>query len=389
MTSNSRPGAPPSLTLRIALFGAAGLLVAGTFFAARAGGERGLLAGALIAAALALSWLLADQITRRRRLIPAEAIARPALEGLARIDEAILQQLDRVVQVSEDATLKTISRVNGLHDLSSRLIRYLTTANAQSSRMQAEIELNGRIVAELSGFVQRLPEQIALERAHLESLVKEVESLSSITETIRTMARQTEIVSINAAIAAAGAGEAGRGFSVLAGEVRRLATQSTRSALEIDAHIAHLVGKVKERSSGEFERSMRENETEAARLMTLTGKLDESYLDMRQFYGMLLTAVTEHNTDLDRGIQSLLETAQHHDVSKQILDRVHPAFDSRHSVVVDLVTALSTKSPDTAEIDARSLNLAGDYLAREASHRDPDAGAGEAPGEPGQRIELF
>jgi methyl-accepting chemotaxis protein len=255
--------------------------------------------------------------------------------------------------------------------------------------MQAGIELNSKIIHELANFVQTLPQQISQEREHFRQLLGEVRGLSAMTDTISGIARQTEILAINAAIEAARAGDAGKGFGVLAGEVRRLATQSHGSADTISHDITRLVKTVEKSFSGEFEARTRHNETEAARLGGLTRQLDESYVDMRQFYGMLMTAITQHNSELDRGIGLLLDTAQYQDVIKQIVDRVHPAVDARNMVLSELISRLRSGQRDTAEIDARAQSLSTEYLGGEALHRDPDAAAEEAPGDPGKRIELF
>ena len=301
----------------------------------------------------------------------------------------MLGQLGRAVGLSEDAAVQMIGRVTGLRVLSARLMGYLQTAHVQSDTMQVEIERSGSIVAELAGFVQQLPQQIAQERAYMGQLVAEVRQLASISETIRSMARQTEILSINAAIAAAQAGEHGKAFGVLAGEVRRLAVESNGSAQAIEQNIRNLVDTVQARSTGEAAKRLQHNEAEAARLLALTGKLDEGYLDMRQFYGMLLTAITEHNTALDVGITELLDTAQYQDVIKQIVDRLHPVFETRAEVLDALIGRLRSGELDTAPQDARAAALADDYLQAEAAHRDPDAAADAAPGQPGQRIEFF
>jgi len=312
-----------------------------------------------------------------------------ALQGLRALDERMLDKLGQAVDLSEGAALTMIERVTGLRGLSGRLMDYLRQAQQQSVAMQREIERNGSIVAELAGFVQQLPQQIEQERLYLDQLVTEVRQLAAITETIRGMARQTEILSINAAIAAARAGDAGRGFSVLAGEVRRLALESNQSAQAIEAHIRHLVATVQARGGGEFAQRMQHNEAEAARLLSLTGKLDEGYLDMRQFYAMLLTAITEHNGALDEGITGLLDTAQHQDVFKQMIDRLGLAFAQREAVLAELMARLRQGHQDTAELDAQASALADQYDLAEAAHRDPDAAAGAAPGEPMARIELF
>jgi methyl-accepting chemotaxis protein len=311
------------------------------------------------------------------------------LTGLRELDRQVLQQLGRAVGLSETAALDFVERLAGLHGLSGRLIQYLGQAKSQSQAMQHGMEQNSRIIAELAAFVQTLPTQIAQERAHFKTLLDEVKGLSAMTDTIRGIARQTEILAINAAIEAARAGEAGRGFAVLAGEVRRLATQSNESAAKINQDIARLVQTVEVGFSGDFAARTRHNEAEAERLGNMTRQLDDSYVDMRQFYDMLMIAVTQHNTELDQGIGLLLDTAQYQDVIKQIVDRVQPAIESRNQVLAELIARLRAGQLDTTEIDARAGALAADYLAQEAAHRDPDAAAHEAPGEPGKRIELF
>lgn len=301
----------------------------------------------------------------------------------------MLKQLDRAIGLSETASLQVIQRVSGLRALSAKLMSYLATAHEQSTHMQAEIERNGAIIGELAGFVNQLPQQIANERQDLEDLVSKVRRLSGVTDAIRRMARQTEILSINAAIAAARAGEHGRAFGVLAGEVRRLAQQSSESAREIETTINHLVEAVSARSGGEFAERLQYNEAEAARLLSLTDRLDEGYLDMRQFYALLLTAITEHNGALDRGITELLDSAQYQDVFKQIVDRLEPTLAGRHEVLSELLLRLRSGQLDTTDLDEKVRDLLTSYDDSEAMHRDPDAQADAQPGDPGLRIELF
>jgi methyl-accepting chemotaxis protein len=334
------------------------------------------------------AWM-SGRFVRRTAVAPDAAGPCRAVAGMRELDAQVLAQLDRAVGLSEHSALHFIERLSGLRELSSRLINYLGHAHQQSEAMQEGIELNSRIIHELAAFVQTLPQQIAQEREQLQRLLTNVKGLSDMTDTIRGIARQTEILAINAAIEAARAGEAGKGFAVLAGEVRRLATQSNETAARASRDIASLVDTVEVGYSGDFEARTRHNEAEAQRLGGLTRQLDDSYVDMRQFYEMLMTAVTQHNTELDRGIGGLLDTAQYQDVFKQIVDRVQPALDSRHEVMQSLIARLRAGQRDTVELDERAEALAQNYLHAEAAHRNPDAAADAEPGEPGKRIELF
>jgi len=72
---------------------------------------------------------------------------------------------------------------------------------------------------------------------HLTTIQGRADSITSVIGTITAVADQTNLLSLNAAIEAEKAGEHGRGFSVVAREIRRLADQTAVSALEIEASI--------------------------------------------------------------------------------------------------------------------------------------------------------
>lgn len=83
----------------------------------------------------------------------------------------------------------------------------------------------------------------------LEKLGDSVSNINRIVEVITEVADQTNLLALNASIEAARAGEAGKGFSVVASEVKNLATQSVRAAEQIK----DIIGEVQKRSGEIFE----------------------------------------------------------------------------------------------------------------------------------------
>ncbi|SFW64509.1 methyl-accepting chemotaxis sensory transducer with Cache sensor [Pseudomonas sp. NFACC19-2] len=95
----------------------------------------------------------------------------------------------------------------------------------------------------VDGSIQRihsLVEDIRSSGVSLDSLQQDVLSIVSVLDVIRSIAEQTNLLALNAAIEAARAGEAGRGFAVVADEVRALASRTQQSTQEIQGMIDRL-----------------------------------------------------------------------------------------------------------------------------------------------------
>lgn len=82
--------------------------------------------------------------------------------------------------------------------------------------------------------------------AIVRALTGSAQRIGQVTELIATIADQTKLVALNASIEAAHAGDAGKGFEVVASEIKDLAQQTARATGEIGAQIAHIQGATKE-----------------------------------------------------------------------------------------------------------------------------------------------
>nr|WP_122425217.1 methyl-accepting chemotaxis protein [Pseudomonas viridiflava] len=139
--------------------------------------------------------------------------------------------------------IETDQVATAMHEMSAtvhEVARNAEQASVAAADADKEARAGDKVVGEAIGQIERLAAEVVRSSDAMTVLEQESDKIGKVMDVIKAVAEQTNLLALNAAIEAARAGEAGRGFAVVADEVRGLAQRTQQSTEEIESLVAGL-----------------------------------------------------------------------------------------------------------------------------------------------------
>jgi len=289
--------------------------------------------------------------------VSAEDLAANSEEVSAASDE-VARTIDEIAQGASDQALETEKGAELIGSLAEKIQVLTENSHTMSEAAGMVSSANVEGLKVMSDLKTKTHENNA-STIRIENAIIELESksgqISTILETITSIADQTNLLALNASIEAARAGEHGRGFAVVADEIRKLAEGSSEAA----DHIRGIVGQIQDESKNTVNimtevKSRSEDQNEAVEAVgSVFGQISDSTDEIINLITDVTGFVSSMNTDKENIVATMEEISAVSEESAAASEEVTASVQQQTSAIEQVAKS------------AEMLNMMADELQKE------------------------
>lgn len=262
-------------------------------------------------------------------------IIQQVIESSTKVSEAAEQMLKVTARTSDgvnkqsNETLQLASAMTQMVNTVDEIAKHSQLANDEARNADSKAQSGNQVVAKTVATINELSADVEASSHILEKLKGDSENISTVLDVIKNIADQTNLLALNAAIEAARAGEQGRGFAVVADEVRTLAKRTQDSTAEIENLISAL-----QQGADSAVNAMEQN---SVKTTSTVEQIDEA--------GKILQAITHGVSNIvNMNSQIAVATEEQSGVAKEINRNVESIQNVSEQTASD--ASLSSKSSE-------------------------------------------
>jgi methyl-accepting chemotaxis protein len=253
---------------------------------------------------------------------------------LAREFSGVQQALDN----QQNRLQETVTAMEQMNVTVQQVAQSATEAAEQSQSAREQAQQGAAIVDQSVNAILRVSEQASAMKVSMHQLGKQAQEIGAVLGVISDIADQTNLLALNAAIEAARAGEAGRGFAVVADEVRKLAEKTMQATSEVEKAIG----------------SIQRGAQDSIRMVEETGGLVENASTLATRSGEALQSIVHLVTASSDQVRNIATAAEEQSATS---DHINSAIDEVANMASDVSSRMDASTGSVQELAALAREL--------------------------------